>query len=296
MIQRRSSSEGKAPQPESELIPRGPAADVFEFAAGRSMGLGFSPASAGMPMRVDSLASGGQAEELGCDANRERQSRTRFTDGRPSNANRERVSPMVAHWLGGCTRRLQVGAQLIAVEGEPVGDQTHAECIAMVKAAAAGTTPPATTRMSFLPPEAAAPDDSKPAVVAEVAQSGAAETAADGGDAGVALVPPSLLSSAPDDLFGRDPDGSPKYKWAKLSPAMQSAGASSRQCRRRPRSLANRAVSDAQRRLSGTPHRPGRSTPTTATGKDGRTVRAEPHSVIAAGSGPANILGAQGAR
>ena len=101
----------------------------------------------------------------------------------------------------------------------------------MVKAAAAGTTPPGTTRMSFLPPEAAAPDDSKPAVVAEVAQSGAAETAADGGDAGVALVPPSLLSSAPDDLFGRDPDGSPKYTWAKLSPAMQSAGASSRQCR-----------------------------------------------------------------
>ena len=285
MIQRRSSSEGKAPQPESELIPRGPAADVFEFAAGRSMGLGFSPASAGMPMRVDSLASGGQAEELGCEANRARQSRTRFTDGR---------SP--AHWLGGCTRRLQVGAQLVAVEGEPVGDQTHAECIAMVKAAAAGTTPPATTRMSFLPPEAAVPDDSGPAVVAEVAQSGAAETAADGGDAGVALVPPSLLSSAPDDLFGRDPDGSPKYKWAKLSPAMQSAGASSGQGCRRPCSLADRAVSDAQRRLSGTPHRPGRSTPTTATGRDGRTVRAEPLSVIAPGFGQANVLGAQGAR
>jgi len=89
------------------------------------LGIGFTKAADGMPVRIEKLVPGSQAESM---------------------------------------KGLEVGAPLFAVNGEAVGERSHAEAISMIKAAASGaeTAKPAGSapaRLSFVEQEDDTDDD-----------------------------------------------------------------------------------------------------------------------------------------
>ena len=111
--QRRCSQAGK--QMAARSSRNVGAAVEYEFATGQ-LGIRFTTADAGMPVRIDTVVPGSQAEQMG---------------------------------------GLEPGVALFAVNGAAVGERTHAQVVAMIKAAlgAAATAQPAGSapvRLGFL--------------------------------------------------------------------------------------------------------------------------------------------------